>query len=137
MTHEELQQYIAEEYAAQADHPFPRDEITCVYRHAGNGKWFAIALRIPCRSLGIGREGSTWILNLKCDPLLAGSLRTKPGFRPAWHMNKDHWITVLLDGSVAREEILPLLAMSHALTAPRPRLRKPPQSSERTGDETA
>ena len=56
------------------------------------------------------------ILNIKCDPVMAGSFRGKPGFFPAYHMNKDRWITILLDGSAAREDITGLLAMSYELS---------------------
>ena len=74
-------------------------------------------MRIPYRTLGISREGQADILNVKCDPLLMGALRGKPGFRPAYHMNKDKWITILLDGSAEREQITGLLALSFELTA--------------------
>jgi predicted DNA-binding protein (MmcQ/YjbR family) len=38
-----------------------------------------------------------------------------PGYRPAYHMNKEHWITVLLDGSVPFEKIVEHLVMSREL----------------------
>ncbi len=53
-----------------------------------------------------------------------GALRGKPGFRPAYHMNKDKWITILLDGSAEREDITGLLALSFELTAAKHRKRK-------------
>ncbi len=117
MTRQELFDAILAEYSAEPDYPFPLDEVSCVFRHDGSRKWFAIVMRVPYRTLGIVRDGSADILNVKCDPLLVGSLRGRPGFCPAYHMNKDKWITVLLDGSAARDEIMSLLAMSFALTA--------------------
>ena len=63
------------------------------------------------------------ILNIKCDPILIGSLRGRPGFRTAYHMNKDKWITILLDGSAAQEDIIPLLTMSYDLTKKKIRKR--------------
>ena len=124
MTREELTEYIFNEYSVAPDCPFARDGETCVFRHLNNRKWFALLMNIPYRTLGIERDGSVDVLNLKCDPLFAGPLRGKPGFYPAYHMNKDKWITVLLDGSAAREDIIALLAMSHSLTARRPRRKK-------------
>ena len=67
------------------------------------------------------------IVNLKCDPLLIGSLRMEPGFYPAYHMNKDNWITAALDGSAPDDTIRMLLEMSYAATAPK--LRKKPRPS--------
>ena len=124
MTRDELIAYISDEYSVVPDHPFPRDGETCVFRHLNNRKWFALVMRIPYRTLGVDRDGGADVVNLKCDPLIAGPLRGKPGFYPAYHMNKDKWITVLLDGSASRGDIVALLAMSHTLTARRPRRKK-------------
>ena len=45
-----------------------------------------------------------------------GALRTQNGFLPAYHMHKGHWISILLDGTVEKDRIFPLLDMSFALT---------------------
>ncbi len=124
MTRQEVMDHISDTYSVEPDFPFQRDDVSCVFRHTGNRKWFALALRIPYRTIGIQKGGEVDILNLKCDPILMGPLRNKPGFRPAYHMNKDRWITVLLDGSAAREDITALLAMSYDLTADRIKRRK-------------
>ena len=117
MTRQELTDYIFDTYSVEPDYPFREDTVSCVFRHAGNRKWFALAVRIPYGTLGIHRSGQVDILNVKCDPILMGPLRGKPGFCPAYHMNKDRWITILLDGSAQREDITALLAMSYDLTA--------------------
>ena len=121
MTQKELTEYIFDIYSVEPDHPFKMDEVSCVFRHIDNRKWFALTMKIPYRTLGITRDGSVDILNLKCDPILIGSLRGKPGILPAYHMNKDKWITLLLDGSAECGDIEALLAMSYELTAVRPR----------------
>ncbi len=121
MTKREVTDRVFDVYSVEPDHPFAMDYETCVFRHEGSRKWFALIMRIPYRTLGISREGCTDILNLKCDPVLAGSLRGRPGYRPAYHMNKDRWITVLLDGTAEREDIIALIAMSYDLTAPKTR----------------
>ena len=56
------------------------------------------------------------VLNIKCDPMMIGSLRMKEGFFPAYHMNKENWISILLDGTVSADEIKPLLELSYQLT---------------------
>lgn len=116
MTGQELTDYIFDAFSVEPDYPFPRDDVTCVFRHTDNHKWFGIMMRIPYRTLGMNRDGETDIVNVKCDPVLMGSLRGKPGFRPAYHMNKDKWITILLDGSAVREEITALVDMSFRMT---------------------
>ena len=116
MTRQELTDYIFDAFSVEPDYPFPRDDVTCVFRHTDNRKWFGIVMNIPYRTLGMNRDGETDIVNVKCDPVLMGSLRGKPGFRPAYHMNKDKWITILLDGSAGREEITALVDMSFRMT---------------------
>ena len=124
MTRQELISCIFDEYSVEPEYPFRMDDITCVFRHADNRKWFGIAMVIPYRTIGISKAGSVDILNVKCDPIMIGSLRGKPGFRPAYHMNRDKWITILLDGSADREDIKALVAMSYTMTATKPRRKK-------------
>jgi predicted DNA-binding protein (MmcQ/YjbR family) len=45
-------------------------------------------------------------LNLKCNPVYALELREKyPAVIPGYHMNKKHWNTVIIDGSIPDKEI--------------------------------
>ena len=125
---EQIFAYAKQSYGVEPDYPFPRDDVTCVFRHTDNRKWFGIMMKIPYRTLGMNRDGETDIVNIKCDPVLMGSLRGKPGFRPAYHMNKDKWITILLDGSAGREEVTALVDMSFRMTETK--LRKAGHHSE-------
>lgn len=130
MTRQELIHYIFDTYSVEPDYPFPRDDVSCVFRHIDNRKWFGIAMAIPYRTLGINRKGNVDILNIKCSPVVIGPLRGKPGFRPAYHMNKDKWITVLLDGSAGQEEIISLLDMSYSMTASKVRKTSKEKTNE-------
>lgn len=56
------------------------------------------------------------IFDLKCAPLMIGSLLDGERFFPGYHMNKEHWITVLPDGSVPAAEIFPLIDLNYVLT---------------------
>ena len=100
-----------------ADHPFDEDFETTVVRHAKSRKWFCLFMRVSARK--IGREGSepVELLNLKCAPedgIVARELFD--GILPAYHMNKTHWITVVLDGSVPQAFVNRLIAKSYLLT---------------------
>ena len=111
MTRDELQRYIFDHYSTEPDYPWADAPNHAVFRHGGNRKWFALVLDV---------------VNLKCDPILIGSLRGEPGIFPAYHMNKDRWLSVALDGSAADDQIRLLLERSYAATLPRPRKRKQP-----------
>lgn len=119
MDRQELERYITETYSAEAETPWVKYPDNTIFRHSGNRKWFAATLKVPKEKLGLSGHGVVDIVNLKCDPLLAGTLRETPGVCPGYHMNKEHWISVLLDGSVAEGTVKTLLDMSYDLTAPK------------------
>ncbi len=123
MNRNELTRYISETYNTDPDHPWDSEPEYAVFRHASNRKWFALVMRIPGAKLGLPDE-MTDIVNLKNDPVMSGSLRNEPGIFPAYHMNKESWISVALDGSVPDDKLKLLLDLSFDLTAPRQRRRK-------------
>ena len=114
MNREDLQLYIKEEYDVEPDYPW-EDNSYQVYRHK-NKKWFALAFEVRKSRLGLEGDDMVDIVNLKCDPMLIGSLIINPGVYRAYHMNKNHWITVTLDGTISSEEIKSLIAISYELT---------------------
>ena len=73
-------------------------------------------MEIDEKKLGIDSERVVDVLNIKCDPLLIGSLRMKEGFYPAYHMNKDKWVSVIMDGTIPTDEIKALIKLSYNLT---------------------
>jgi predicted DNA-binding protein (MmcQ/YjbR family) len=53
-------------------------------------------------------------MNVKCDPELAVDLRERyEAVRPGYHMNKTHWNTVVLDGSLPPQEVKRMIDHSH------------------------
>lgn len=91
--------------------------ITAVLRHPGTGKWFGTLISLPRSRLKLSGSGAVEIINLKCGPHLTGALIDGRRYLPAYHMNKEHWVAVLLDGTVAAEEICRLADLSFALVA--------------------
>ena len=117
MTREEALTAIAERYSAEPEYPWGDEN--CIFRHESNRKWFAIVMRVPYARLGIRREGLADVMNTKCSPLLMGAYRDQPGILPAYHMNKEHWLSILLDGTAEDGLIRELLEISWELTKPR------------------
>ena len=114
MTREELIRYVAARFSTDPEYPW--DDEAFIFRHRGNQKWFAVAMRVSFRRLGIEREGLADIVDVKTGPLLMDAYRRQPGILPGYHMNKDHWITILLDGTADDELIKELLEISFDLT---------------------
>ncbi len=114
-----LDKHITDTYGTAAEFLWDKYPTYAVYRHQSNKKWFAAIMTIPKSKLDIDGDGLVDVINLKCDPLLIGSLLLEDGFHRAYHMNKDKWITVRLDGSVDLEKLKWLLSLSFELTAPK------------------
>ena len=114
MTKDELIGDVGERFSVSAEYPWADENF--VFRHRDNRKWFAVAMRVSYRKLGIDREGETDIVDVKCDPMLMGSYRSQPGILPGYHMNKEHWLTILLDGSAEDGLVKELFEISFDMT---------------------
>lgn len=114
MNRQEVFEWVKETFGTEPDYPWK--DWNCVLRHKHNNKWYAVILEVNENKLGLSRDSIIDVLNVKCDPMLIGSLRQKKGFFPAYHMNKDRWISIALDGTVSSEEIKNLIELSYELT---------------------
>ena len=140
LTRETVFAYAKEQFGTEPEHLWANDPGAAVLRHAGSRKWYALVMEVRRERLGLPGVGCVWVMDVKCDPALVGALRTRAGFLPAYHMNKDRWVSLLLDGAVSCAEGLQLLDMSYALAAPK--LKKASrkantdkQATEGTGNE--
>ena len=104
MSHKEVEKYILSMPNARLDYPF--DEKTAVYKI--DEKMFAI----------IPEDKSPVTISLKCDPGLSKVLRDKyETIMPGYHLNKKHWITILLTGQLTGEEVQDLIRHSYLLAS--------------------
>ena len=107
-------------YGTAPEHLWRRYPGYAVLRHGDNQKWFALVMDVPSRKLGLDRDGSTDILNVKLrDPLLADFLVQQRGFLRGYHISRGNWVSVLLDGTVPAEEVCHWLDESYLATASR------------------
>lgn len=88
MNFESLVKSITEIFSEEPDKPFKNDNVSTVFRHSNNNKWFALLMKIPKNRLGEYSDRIVDIVNIKCDPIMLGSLLEEKGFYPAYHMNK-------------------------------------------------
>ncbi|MDA8409176.1 MAG: MmcQ/YjbR family DNA-binding protein [Treponema sp.] len=99
-----LLEFLAGQSAATSDMPF--DDSALVFRIGG--KIFAI--------VDVKAEGGS--VSLKCEPEMSGDLRVAwPCIRPGWHLNKEHWNTIALDGTLPDEILEDLVRRSWELVA--------------------
>jgi len=109
--------YVKETYHVEPDYPFSTAPKYPVLRHPDSRKWFALVMDVPRDRLGLTGSERVDVINLKCSAALSGSLREQDGILPAYHMHRDSWITVLLDGTVPFSDLCPLIDISFNLTS--------------------
>lgn len=124
MNRKDVTEYICQSYGVKDEYPWDSAPSYAVFRHTGNRKWFAVIMNISKRKLGLSEDEMTDVMNLKCDPILIGSLRNEDGIFPAYHMSKTHWITVALDDTVDIDKLKWLIDISFDLTRTKPKKRK-------------
>jgi len=102
MTHKEVEKYILSMPGAKLEYPF--GEGVAVYKV--DDKMFAL----------ITEKKKPVQLSLKCDPLLAETLREKyETVMPGYHLNKKHWNTIILSGQLDWPGIQDLIRHSYNL----------------------
>lgn len=123
MTKQAFFSYCKSAFGVSPDYPFEGDSGAAVLRHADNRKWFAIVMRVPGRKFGLADSGMVDVVNLKLPVEMFGSFGEAEGVYPAYHMNKLHWVSVLLP--YAPDDTVGFLAdVSFGLTKNRKNTRK-------------
>ena len=127
---EKLFAYAGKKYRASPEYLWARYPNYAVLRHRDNRKWFALFMDVPGTRLGLESGDAVDILNVKLeDALLADLLTQQEGFFRGYHFGRGNWISILLDGTVALEEICRWLDESFLATASGEtrRKRRPPK----------
>lgn len=99
------------------DSPFEKFPNYVVLRHKDTNKWFGLIMTVEKRKLGIDDNEILDIIDIKADPEIITILTESSGYFPAYHMNKNHWITIVLDGSIEEKQIRKLVKDSYILTS--------------------
>ena len=96
MNKQQFLKYCLNTYSTAPDYPFEEDFETAVLRHSDNKKWYALVMRISRSKLGLDSDEMVDVVNLKLPTEMFGSFGVEDGVYPAYHMNKLHWISVIL-----------------------------------------
>ncbi|MDR2880561.1 MAG: MmcQ/YjbR family DNA-binding protein [Azoarcus sp.] len=111
----EVIRYVREKYQDELQFLWKRFPDNAILRRQDNAKWYAALLILHKKKLGLNAEGMVDIINLRVKPESLDSLVDGKRYFPGFHMNKKHWITICLDGSVSIEEIFSRIDDSFAL----------------------
>lgn len=122
MTKEAFLAFCVAELGTEPDYPFDEDFETAVLRHKGSRKWFAVVMKVSRRKFGIDSDEAVDVVNLKIPLEMFGFFGKEQGVYPAYHMNKLHWVSVLLsDTADSTVEFLANVSYEETKTIPRRR----------------
>ena len=107
--------WINTKFGAAPDYPGPDEAPHSIVFRCPNGKWFALVMKIKYRQLGLTGDEELWVVNMKAGQDTIPTLVDQKSIFPAWHMNKKHWITVLLTAATDFNKLCELTEKSYGL----------------------
>lgn len=120
--HKKYVAFVEREFNCKAEFPWAEQASAASKRYSDaavfrcpNQKWFALVMEISYKNLGLASEEKVFTVNLKADPERVADLVDKKTIFPAYHMNKKHWITVLLTSATDFDLLRSLTEQSRAL----------------------
>ena len=108
--------YAKRQYNTEPEYLWKRYPDYCVLRHRRNRKWYAVIMMVSKEAIGLSGEGGVWIMDVKATAEDIELTPDSEGFFPGYHMNKRHWMSILLDGTVRLKIIKEYLDKSYELT---------------------
>ncbi|MCL1824797.1 MAG: MmcQ/YjbR family DNA-binding protein [Betaproteobacteria bacterium] len=109
-------QYARDSYEDELEFLWQRFSDNAILRRKDTNKWYAALLVLSKRKLGLDSDEIIEILDLRMNPEDAEIVLDGCKYFPGYHMNKKHWFTICLDGSVPLEEIYQRIDASYALS---------------------
>ena len=111
----EIINYIKNKYGDELEFLWEKSPKTAVVRRKNSNKWYAVILTLSKRKLNLDSDELIEIINLHNSPEEIEKLIDNKRYFPAYHMNKKHWCTIYLDGTVELKEIYKLIDISYEL----------------------
>ena len=107
--------YIRDTYGDELEFLWEKFSDVAVVRHSFNRKWYCVFMRVSKKKLELDSDEVVDIIDLKCPKHRVDSLIDYVHIFPGYHMNKNSWITVLLDGGLDDEVVRKYLDISYNL----------------------
>ena len=111
----EVVDYVKNKYGDELEFLWEKSSKTAVVRRKSTKKWYAVILTLSKRKLNLDSDEAVEVINLHNSPEEIEKLIDNKKYFPAYHMNKKHWCTICLDGTVELEKIYRLIDISYEL----------------------
>lgn len=107
--------YVRDTYGDELEYLWKKFPDNAIARRTDNQKWYAALLTVSRRKLGFDSDAAVEILDLRMKPEEIETTVDNKKYLPGYHMNKKHWITICLDGTVTEDEIYSRIDASYTL----------------------
>lgn len=107
--------YVRERYGDEPEYLWQKFPDNAVWRRKDTKKWYGALLSTTTDKLGVLPACRAEIIDLRIQPERMNGLVDGIRYFPGWHMNKKHWYTIILDGSVSTDEIQQRIDESYRL----------------------
>ena len=111
----EIVAYVKNKYGDELEFLWEKSPKNAVVRRKSSNKWYAVILTIPKRKFGLESDEVIEVINLHNIPKEIEKLIDYKRYFPAYHMNKKHWCTICLDGTIELKEIYKKIDISYEL----------------------
>lgn len=112
-----LTELIREKYADLPEFLWEDTPDCGIFRNKTSNKWYSAILTVNITKICPSTSDKVVeIIDIKVKPETVTKLLEKPGYYPAYHMNKKNWLTVILDDSLSDTEIMQLIVEGYELT---------------------
>ena len=111
----EIINYIKNKYGDELEFLWEKSPKNAVVRRKSSNKWYAVILTVSKRKLNLDSDEIIEVINIHNSPEEIEKLIDYKKYFPAYHMNKKHWCTICLDGTVELKEIYKLIDISYEL----------------------
>lgn len=112
---QKLIQYVSDTYGDDLEFLWEKFSDNAIWRRKDNQKWYGVLLTVKKDKLGLLSDERAEIIDLRAAAEDIDNLVDNEKFFRGYHMNKKHWITICLDGSVPLSEIQKMLDVSYEL----------------------
>ena len=110
----EIIAYVRKAYGSAFEYLWKKFPDNAIVRRSDNKKWYAALLTVSRNKLGFESDEIVEIIDLRMKPEEVEKI-DKVRILPGYHMNKKHWVTVVLDGTVSFDDICALIDESYVL----------------------
>lgn len=110
-----LIEYVCETYGNELEFLWEKFPDNAVWRRSDNEKWYGAILTVVGSKIGLDTDKVVEIVDLRMNPADKDEVLARQHYYPVWHMNKNNWYTIVLDGGVSDEELRQRLDESYEL----------------------